>query len=209
MSIVSLKIDSHYDYVAKVVLVGDSNVGKSNLLGRFISNEFTTEKKPTLGVEFGTKIIVSHDKLIKVQIWDTAGQEKYKSITNSYYVHSKGAIVVFDISVKSSFDSIEKWVHDVLEISGNNIPLLLLGNKCDLTELRKVSYDEGLNKAKKLNMTYFETSALDGINVNEAFQAMTDNVFTTFLSKLNLDEDDDYRRSNILTEEKEKKSCSC
>lgn len=206
---ISNKPEGNYDYVAKAILVGDSSVGKSNLLSRFIANEFSNENKPTLGVEFGTKILQTREKLVKIQIWDTAGQEKYKSITNSYYVNSKGAIVVFDLSRKSSFDNTDKWIKDVLEITGKEISLILVGNKTDLTDNRVIEYNESLEKAKKYNIQYKETSALNGENVKEVFQILTDSIYDNFLSKINLDDEDEYKNSNVLLKTQVNKDDNC
>lgn len=206
---ISNKPEGNYDYVAKAILVGDSSVGKSNLLSRFIANEFSNENKPTLGVEFGTKILQTREKLVKIQIWDTAGQEKYKSITNSYYVNSKGAIVVFDLSRKSSFDNTDKWIKDVLEITGKEISLILVGNKTDLTDNRVIEYNESLEKAKKYNIQYKETSALNGENVKEVFQILTDSIYDNFLSKINLDDEDEYKNSNVLLKNQVNRDDNC
>lgn len=187
---ISNKQDTNYDYVSKVVLVGDSSVGKSNLLSRYIHNSFSEDKKPTLGVEFGTRIINSREKNIKVQIWDTAGQEKYKSITNSYYINSKGVMLIFDLTRKSSFENIDKWINEVYDITGKDICIILVGNKSDLNLLREVTSEDGINKAEKYKIQYIETSALSGENVDKVFQKLTDLIYDNFLYKINLENEE-------------------
>ena len=105
--------DEEYDIIFKVVLIGDSGVGKTNILSRYVRDEFSIETKSTVGVEFGSKIVKLNNINIKVQIWDTAGQERYKSITNAYYKGAKGAFVVYDISKKETFDNINKWIEEL------------------------------------------------------------------------------------------------
>jgi len=203
--------DSNHDYVAKVVLVGDSSVGKSNILSRLLTNTFTDEKKPTLGVEFGSQLFNVNDKIIKIQIWDTAGQEKYKSITNSYYINSKGALVVFDLSRQSSFNNVEKWLHDVKEVADSS-SIILVGNKNDLTELRQVEQKEIDELKNKLGISYYETSALTGHNIKEVFQNLTELIYENYLSKINLDEDEDFKNSQgfiKMTNQDSNKSKGC
>lgn len=134
----------------KIVIVGDSGVGKSNILSRYIQDEFYKESKSTVGVELSTKIYKINDNIVKINIWDTAGQERYKSITASYYKGAKGAMIVYDITKRDTFISVSKWYNDIKLMGNNSINVLLVGNKCDLNLLRQVEYDEGLEKARKL-----------------------------------------------------------
>uniref|UniRef100_A0AC34GEK8 Uncharacterized protein n=1 Tax=Panagrolaimus sp. ES5 TaxID=591445 RepID=A0AC34GEK8_9BILA len=167
----ALSLDNHneFDYLFKVVLIGDSGVGKSNLLSRFASNEFHAGSKTTIGVEFATKNIEFDEKIIKGQIWDTAGQERYRAITSPYYRGAVGAIVVYDITKHSTFENIEKWLHELRNFTGHNILIMLIGNKSDLQHLRKVPTDEGKRFAEMHQFSFFETSALDSTNVEAAF----------------------------------------
>jgi len=138
------------DYIAKVVVIGESSVGKTNILSRFSRNEFSIETKSTIGVEFLTKISEIKGKKIKLQIWDTAGQEKYKAITNSFYCNSNAALIVFDLSIKESFERIDYWVKEVKKYTREDIILILIGNKSDLE--RQVSFESASEKAEKLSM---------------------------------------------------------
>ena len=137
------------DYIAKIVVIGESAVGKSNILSRLSKNEFSIETKSTIGVEFVTRIIDVNGKSLKLQIWDTAGQERYKAITNSFYCNSNAALIVFDLSLKESFDRVENWVSEVRKFTKEDIILFLIGNKCDLE--RQISLENVISKAKTLS----------------------------------------------------------
>ena len=118
-----------YDTIFKIVIVGDSGVGKTNLITRYLKNDFKPETKATIGVEFSDKKYIYKNKTIKVQIWDTAGQERYRSLTSMYYKGAKGAIFVYDISSKNSFESIDKWLIEMKKTADENIKIILIGNK--------------------------------------------------------------------------------
>ena len=155
-----MSAEDEYDMIFKVVLIGDSGVGKSNILSRYLKNEFSFDSKATVGVEFGSKKFEISGYKIKAQIWDTAGQERYKSITNAYYKGAKGALLVFDLTRKETFDSVDRWIPDLRATGDENVTILLIGNKCDLNENRQVSEEEARNKAqlysKELsNLFYF------------------------------------------------------
>mmetsp|Transcript_11231 Transcript_11231/g.43770 ORF Transcript_11231/g.43770 Transcript_11231/m.43770 type:complete len:226 (-) Transcript_11231:605-1282(-) len=127
-----------YDYLFKVVLIGDSGVGKSNLLSRFTRNEFCSESKSTIGVEFATRCIELEGKTVKAQIWDTAGQERYRAITSAYYRGAVGALLVYDITKSESYDNVQKWLKELRDHADSNIVITLVGNKTDLKHLRSV-----------------------------------------------------------------------
>ncbi len=139
--------EEDYDMIFKVVLIGDSGVGKSNLLSRYLKNEFSYDTKTTVGVEFGAKKVEIDEFKIKVQIWDTAGQERYKSITNAYYKGAKGALLVYDITKKETFENINKWVPELKQNGDKDVTIVLVGNKIDLEDERKISTEEGKRKA--------------------------------------------------------------
>ena len=141
-------MEEEYDYLFKVVLIGDSGVGKSNLLTRFTTNEFNLESKTTIGVEFSTKTLKVKDKTIKAQIWDTAGQERYRAITSAYYRGAVGALLVYDISKSYTFNSVERWLKELREHADANIVIMLVGNKSDLNHIRQVKRDEGARFAE-------------------------------------------------------------
>jgi len=137
-----------YDYIYKIVLIGDSGVGKSNILSKYLTDTFTFDSKATVGVEFGSKNLELDGNKIKMQIWDTAGQERYKSITNAYYKGAKGALLVFDLTKKQTFDSVDKWISDLKTNGDEHITIILVGNKSDLEEQRQVSSEEARVKAE-------------------------------------------------------------
>ena len=160
---------SKYDYLLKYIIIGDAGVGKSNLLLRYVYSTFKSDYKLTIGVEFGEKIIEIKDKLFKIQIWDTAGHEQFRSITRTYYKNSACAIVVYDISRRETFENVISWIEDCKLNSPKSVFIFLVGNKCDLEEERKVSSAEGEEFANRYGLKFFETSAKNTINVNEIF----------------------------------------
>ena len=169
--------DDNYEMMFKVVLVGDSFVGKTNIMSKYIKNEFHEDSKATVGVEFGSKQFTIEGHLIKAQIWDTAGQERYKAITSAYYKGAKGAFIVYDITRKQSFESVEKWVNDVTAVADQKITIILIGNKSDLEDQRQITKEQGQEKANKLELAFLETSALSGENLDKAFDMMMNEVY--------------------------------
>ena len=165
--------EDKFDYLIKYVIVGDSAVGKSNLLLRFTQGSFNSAYQLTIGVEFGSGRIIVENEIFRVQIWDTAGQENFRSITRSYYKNSGCALLVYDISKKESFESIQSWIDDCKSSAPETVLMVLVGNKSDLTEERKVSEEEGREFAEKNGLLFFETSAKTGENVKEVFQEST------------------------------------
>lgn len=161
--------DDKYDYLFKIVLIGDSGVGKSNLLSRFTRNTFNLESKTTIGVEFATRSVHIDDKIVKAQIWDTAGQERYRAITSAYYRGAVGALLVYDIAKKSTFDNVGVWLKELHSNADTNIVTMLVGNKCDLRHLRTVPQSGAAAFANSNNLFFTETSALDSTNVESAY----------------------------------------
>ena len=158
-----------YDYLFKVLLIGDSGVGKSALLTRFTDRTFTESYMITIGVDFKIQTIKLDDKIIKLQLWDTAGQERFRTITSAYYRGANGIIIVFDLSDKETFDHVKIWMAEIENYS-NDVKLMLIGNKNDIEgSKRQVSYEDAKEFADKLGISYIETSAKTSINVKEAF----------------------------------------
>ncbi|CAL8248344.1 unnamed protein product [Lota lota] len=164
--------EDEYDYLFKVVLIGDSGVGKSNLLSRFTRNEFNLESKSTIGVEFATRSLQVEGKTVKAQIWDTAGQERYRAITSAYYRGAVGALLVYDIAKHLTYENAERWLKELQDHADNNIVIMLVGNKSDLRHLRAVPTDEAKAFSEKHGLSFLETSALDSSNVELAFQTI-------------------------------------
>ncbi|GAB2289057.1 Golgi membrane exchange factor (Ric1p-Rgp1p) subunit [Dionaea muscipula] len=176
--------NNKFDYVFKVVLIGDSAVGKSQLLARFARDEFSLDSKATIGVEFQTKTVVIDHKFVKAQIWDTAGQERYRAVTSAYYRGSMGAMLVYDISKRQTFDNIAKWLEELRGHADNNILIMLVGNKSDLgTTLRAVPTEDAKEFAEKESLFFMETSALEAINVESAFNMLLSEIYKTVSKK--------------------------
>jgi len=174
------------DYVFKIVVIGDSAVGKSQLLSRFSKNEFRADNRATVGVEFQTKTILVDKKLVKAQIWDTAGQERYRSITTAYYRGALGALIVYDITKADSFEHVPRWLDELRAHADPNAVIMLAGNKCDLDETRAVSSESGRELAEKEGLLFLETSALDATNVEKAFLMVLERIYQT-VSRKSLD----------------------
>ena len=162
--------EEKYNYLLKYIIIGDSAVGKSNLLLQYTFGEFIEEYKNTIGVEFGAKNVDIDNKSYRIQIWDTAGQECFKSITRAYYKNSVCAIVVYDITCLDSFNNVSSWIEDCKNYSPKNVYIVLVGNKSDLEERRQIPTEKGQEIADKFGISFFETSAKTGSNVVKIFE---------------------------------------
>ncbi|GAB2233229.1 hypothetical protein Droror1_Dr00002448 [Drosera rotundifolia] len=171
------------DYVFKVVLIGDSAVGKTQLLARFTRNEFTVDSKSTIGVEFQTKTLIVDQKTVKTQIWDTAGQERYRAVTSAYYRGAVGAMLVYDMTKRQSFDHMARWLEELRGHADKNIVIILIGNKCDLASLRAVPVEDAKEFAERENLFFMETSALDTTNVEGAFLTVLSEIYRIVCKK--------------------------
>ncbi|TYJ44613.1 hypothetical protein E1A91_A03G237600v1 [Gossypium mustelinum] len=181
--------DEEYDYLFKIVLIGDSGVGKSNLLSRFTRNEFCLESKSTIGVEFATRTLQVEGRTVKAQIWDTAGQERYRAITSAYYRGALGALLVYDVTKPTTFENVSRWLKELRDHADSNIVIMLIGNKTDLKHLVAVSTEDGQSYAEKEGLSFIETSALEAINVEKAFQTILSEIYR-IMSKKSLSSDD-------------------
>ena len=198
------------DYKLKLVVVGDSGVGKTNLIKRFANNTFNSNSKATVGVEFLSKSFKINNRIFKIEIWDTAGQERYKSITAAYYKGAKGALVVYDITSKISFENIDKWMMEIKEKSSKDLKLMIIGNKSDLKDARQVSNEEALRKAQDTGIPLMETSALDSTNVQEAFHDLLKEMYIEISAKIAKVEEslnDNKEALQLETNDGKKKGC--
>jgi len=161
-----------YDYVFKLVLIGDSGVGKSCLLLRFADDTYTESHISTIGVDFKIRTIQLDGKTIKLQIWDTAGQERFRTITSSYYRGAHGIIVVYDTTDSETFEHVKTWLHEIDRYASENVNKLLVGNKSDLTSKRQVETETAKEFADSVNIPFLETSAKNATNVEDAFLTM-------------------------------------
>ncbi|RWW23361.1 hypothetical protein BHE74_00008253, partial [Ensete ventricosum] len=171
------RAEDDYDYLFKLVLIGDSGVGKSNLLSRFTRNEFNLESKSTIGVEFATRSISVDGKVLKAQIWDTAGQERYRAITSAYYRGAVGALLVYDVTRRATFENVARWLRELRDHTDPNIVVMLIGNKSDLRHLVAVPTEDGKDYAERESLYFMETSALDATNVDNAFAEVLTQIY--------------------------------
>lgn len=158
-----------YDLLFKLLLIGDSGVGKTSILFRFSDDAFTPTFISTIGIDFKIKTIELRGKKIKLQIWDTAGQERFHTITTSYYRGAMGIMLVYDITNSKSFDNIQKWLRNIDEHANEDVEKMILGNKCDMEDRRIISRERGEAVAKQHGIRFMETSACSNINVEKAF----------------------------------------
>jgi len=179
---------TEYDYLFKLLLIGDSGVGKSCLLLRFADQSYTESYISTIGVDFKIRTIELDGKTIKLQIWDTAGQERFRTITSSYYRGAHGIIVVYDVCEIESFNNVKTWLAEIDRYACENVNKLLVGNKCDQTSRRQVDYETGKQFAERVGIPFIETSAKTATNVDRAFTAMAADIKAT-VSQMNPNSD--------------------
>jgi len=165
-------MNPEYDYLFKLLLIGDSGVGKSCLLLRFADDTYTESYISTIGVDFKIRTIELDGKTIKLQIWDTAGQERFRTITSSYYRGAHGIIVVYDVTDQESFNNVKQWLQEIDRYASENVNKLLVGNKCDLTTKKVVDFTTAKEYADQLGVPFLETSAKNATNVEQAFMTM-------------------------------------
>lgn len=170
------EVKNDYDYLFKMLLVGDPSVGKSSLLLRFIDDVYTGDYATTIGVDFKTRTTNIGHTRVKLQIWDTAGHERFRAITSGYYRGAHGVIIVYDVTLRTTFEHIEYWLDEVNKFAPVEVSKLLIGNKCDLEEERQVAVDEAERYADELGINYVETSALSAHHVEEAFGFLTTDI---------------------------------
>ena len=180
--------------VYKILLLGDSTVGKTCFLMKYTDKTFQEEHMTTIGFDYRIKSMkLKNGKTVKIQIWDTAGQDKFRAITKNYYKGSHGIILIYDITNPKTFQNITDWVSQVREEASHNVVIYLIGNKIDLSNERNVSIEEGKELAEKLGLPFNEASALDGTNINEIFNDIVERIDKVF--------------GNIPTTSKQRKIC--
>ena len=166
------KGNDDYEFIFKVLLLGNSNVGKSSLFLRFVDDIWNDTFVPTIGVDFKIKTFDIDEKRIKMQIWDTAGQERFKNIIASYYRGAHGILLIYDVTDKDSFKNLSNWLIEIEKNASKNVLKFLIGNKTDLEEKRVISYNQAKEFADSYGLKYIETSAKKNLNVNEAFATL-------------------------------------
>jgi Ras-related protein Rab-1A len=197
---------SECDINFKILLLGDSNVGKTCFLLRYIDDTFTENHISTIGVDYKIKLVTSPDqKIVKLQIWDTAGQDRFRCITKNYYRGSDGIMLIYDITSPSSFVNIKNWIVQIKDCLGEEACITLVGNKVDLESNRKVSIEDGMKLAKEYKFSFFEASAKKNININEAFENLTQEM----LKKVGTKTKDVGGDKSLKGKTKEKKTKCC
>lgn len=174
-----------YDYLFKLLLIGDSGVGKTCLLFRFSEDAFNTTFISTIGIDFKIRTIELNGKRIKLQIWDTAGQERFRTITTAYYRGAMGIMLVYDITSEKSFENIKNWIRNIEEHASSDVERMILGNKCDMNDKRQVSKERGERLAIDYGIKFLETSAKTSVNVEESFITLARDIMARLNKKMN------------------------
>ena len=196
-----MNIESDFDYLLKIALLGDTTVGKTNLVLRFTENTFSSNIAPTVGYDYKSKIISLNkfNKKVKLQIWDTAGQERFMALSRTVYQRVDGVMLVYDIASSPTFENILSWIKRIKEFK-ENLPIMIIGNKIDKKDERIVTYEEGKKLAEEHKLKFFETSALNGENVEESFISFAYEVLESIKANNSL-----YNEDNISIEKYKKK----
>ncbi|XP_033636394.1 ras-related protein Rab-3-like isoform X2 [Asterias rubens] len=166
--------DQNFDYMFKLLIIGNSSVGKTSFLFRYADDSFTSAFVSTVGIDFKVKTVFRQDKRVKLQIWDTAGQERYRTITTAYYRGAMGFILMYDVTNEESFNSVQDWCTQIKTYSWDNAQVILVGNKCDMEDERVIAAEKGKTLADQLGLEFFETSAKENINVKQTFERLVD-----------------------------------
>jgi len=166
-------IKKNFQFVFKILMIGDSSVGKSSVLMQHVEKSFSEQNTPTLGIDFKIAEMTINQNKVQLQIWDSAGQERFRTITRAYYRGSHGIFLCFDLTSQESFDNLNQWLKEINLYAGENTPKILLGNKSDLEDQREISYIDAKNFADSLGFDYFETSAKNATNIQKAFEKLT------------------------------------
>ena len=190
----------------RLLLLGDSSVGKTSILNKYIANKFIENNIATLGVEYMDKTVDYNNFKIKLQIWDTSGEEKYRSITKSYYKNAEGLLVIFDITNEESFNHVKNWINEAKD-NNSDIKIILVGNKLDFENERKVAKDRAIKFAENNSLQYFETSAKSGKNIHKSFKAMIDLILDGKSEQDILNEFKKPQKTVSVNDDKKKKSC--
>ncbi|RUS78395.1 hypothetical protein EGW08_013843, partial [Elysia chlorotica] len=205
--------DQNFDYMFKLLIIGNSSVGKTSFLFRYADDSFTSAFVSTVGIDFKVKTVFRQDKRVKLQIWDTAGQERYRTITTAYYRGAMGFLLMYDITNEESFQAVQDWCTQIKTYSWDNAQVVLVGNKCDLEDERVVSTDRGKQLADQLCLEFFETSAKENINVKAVFERLVDIICDKMSESLDADPTlvNNQSKSTRLSENQmaNNSSCSC
>uniref|UniRef100_A0A7M4E2C1 Ras-related protein Rab-3 n=1 Tax=Crocodylus porosus TaxID=8502 RepID=A0A7M4E2C1_CROPO len=204
--------DQNFDYMFKLLIIGNSSVGKTSFLFRYADDTFTPAFVSTVGIDFKVKTVCRNDKRVKLQIWDTAGQERYRTITTAYYRGAMGFILMYDITNEDSFNAVQDWATQIKTYSWDNAQVILVGNKCDMEDERIVPLEKGKHLANQLGFDYFEASAKENINVRQVFERLVDVICEKMSESIDSDPSRGYSGNNMrLTDNLPpvQQPCSC
>jgi Ras-related protein Rab-1A len=215
-----MKTDAtNYDYIFKVLLLGDSSVGKTCFLLRFSDDTFTDNHISTIGLDYRLKMVSVNESVIKLQIWDTAGQDRFRAITKNYYKGAHGIILLYDVTNTQSFNNIKNWISQIKENTTEKVKICLVGNKCDMDGNRKILYEDGEKLAEENGIKFIETSAKNNLNVEETFKYLIEEIYSYHAKEKESEEKPRERRRSFLnlltltsaanTAEKSKKKKCC
>ena len=169
--------DKEYEYLIKILIVGDSTVGKTNFIKKYVENKFNESYFASTGIDLITTSIKIEGKSFKIQIWDTAGQEKYRAMTKNLFLKTQGIVIIFDISNEISFINLKSWMNDIKEECSADIPMILVGNKLDLEDRRIIDKERAMEFAKNEKLEYIETSSKTGENINKALSLIIEKIY--------------------------------
>lgn len=201
--------DQNFDYMFKLLIIGNSSVGKTSFLFRYADNSFTSAFVSTVGIDFKVKTVFRQDKRVKLQIWDTAGQERYRTITTAYYRGAMGFILMYDVTNEESFNAVQDWSTQIKTYSWDNAQVVLVGNKSDLEEERVVSTERGKQLAQQMGLEFFEASAKDNTNVKAVFERLVDIICDKMSESLDSDPTILNQHSKQLTASSEPPPSGC
>ncbi|BFY99749.1 hypothetical protein BsWGS_02789 [Bradybaena similaris] len=200
----------NFDYMFKVLIIGNSGVGKTSFLFRYADNSFTDSFVSTVGIDFKVKSILRNNRKIKLQIWDTAGQERYRTITTAYYRGAMGFVLMYDVTNEASFNAVQDWIYQIKLHSCTSVPIVIVGNKLDHPG-RQVQQQEGQLLATSLGIDFFETSAKENLNVNAVFDRLIDLICDKMAELVDVDPTliNEVAKSTRLSEKPHKGGCAC
>ncbi|KAF7703021.1 ras-related protein Rab-3B [Silurus meridionalis] len=179
--------DQNFDYMFKLLIIGNSSVGKTSFLFRYADDSFSNSFVSTVGIDFKVKTVYRNEKRVKLQIWDTAGQERYRTITTAYYRGAMGFILMYDITNEESYNAVQDWATQIKTYSWDNAQVILVGNKCDMADERVIPVEKGKHLADQLGFEYYEVSAKENINVRQVFERLVDIICVKMSERVDVD----------------------
>jgi small GTP-binding protein len=194
-----------YEHLVKILMVGESGVGKTCLIKRFIKNEFSLTHLSTIAIDFKMKVLKVQNTMLKLQIWDTAGQERFNTLTAGFFKGSDGVVVTYSVTERKSYDNVNKWMNQIHSLAPKNVRIVLVGNKIDMQEQREVTVEEGKAMAQKYDAVFFETSAKSGENVEQVFNKLAEDIL--FKIKENPKSNDETSLTSMSKLKSDKKKC--